>query len=91
MLERLLAAIAADEVRHAQSASDLLAKRIERDREGTVPLVLEAASRFRHFGGDVVADVPIALPGDEIAIRTFARRVERLCGLRLVDWLKSRI
>ena len=91
VLKHLLGLIAADEVRHAQSASDLIAKRIERDREAVVPQVFEAASRFRHFGGDVVPDIPVAMPGDEIAIRTFARRVERLCGERLVDWLKTRI
>jgi hypothetical protein len=29
--------------------------------------------------------------GDEVAIRTFAGRIERLCGVRLVDHLKSQL
>ncbi|MFN2566170.1 MAG: hypothetical protein ABR499_14330 [Gemmatimonadaceae bacterium] len=88
VLGELLALIATDEVRHAQSASDLLAKRIEADR-GIVSRVLDAATRFRHFGERAVGDVPVAMPGDPLAIRTFARRIERLCGVRLVDHLKE--
>jgi hypothetical protein len=87
VLARLLRWIAADEVRHAQSAADLLAARIAADRSGTVPLVLEAAVGFRHCGEEVVGEVPVALPGDPLAIRTFARRIERLCGVRLTDYL----
>jgi hypothetical protein len=87
VLAELLALIAADEVRHAQAAHDLLGARIERD-PALVPAVLDAAVHFRHFGDQVVGDVPVAFPGDPIAIRTFARRVERLCGVRLVDHLK---
>jgi len=90
VLAELLAFIAADEVRHAQAASDLLATRIASD-PGIVPAVLEAAVHFHHFGEQVVADVPVALPGDPLAIRSFARRIERLCGVRLVDHLKRRI
>ena len=90
VLSELLAFIAADEVRHAQSASDLLARRIAADRS-IVPVVLESAAHFQHFGERAVGAVPVAEPGDPLAIRTFARRIERLCGVRLVDWLKSRI
>lgn len=90
VLAELLEFIAADEVRHAQSASDLLAKQIARD-EDVVPRVLEAATRFRHFGERCIGDVPVALPGDPIAIRSFARRIERLCGVRYVDHLKEAI
>jgi hypothetical protein len=90
VLASLLAMIAADEVRHAQSASDLIAKRIAGD--GTViPRVLDAAAHFKHFGERAVGDVPVALPGDPLAIRTFARRIERLCGVRFVDHLKEAI
>ncbi len=88
VLADLLRRIAADEVRHAQSASDLLAKRIEADR-ALVPRVLEAAADFRHYGEEVVPELPVALEGDEIAIVTFAQRVERLCGVRLVEHLKA--
>jgi hypothetical protein len=88
VLSELLAFIAADEVRHAQSASDLLARRIARDAS-VVPRVLDAAARFRHFGERAVGDVPVAMPGDPLAIRSFARRIDRLCGIRLMDHLKE--
>ncbi len=88
VLTELLILIAADEVRHAQSASDLIARRISADRS-LVPRVLDAASRFRHFGEEVVGAVPVAQPGDPIALRTFVSRIERLCGIRLVDHLKA--
>jgi acyl-[acyl-carrier-protein] desaturase len=90
VLAELLAFIAADEVRHAQAASDLLAARIAHDAD-LVPAVLDAAVHFHHFGEQAVADVPVALPGDPLAIRSFARRIERLCGVRLVDHLKRQL
>jgi rubrerythrin len=90
VLADMLALIAADEVRHAQSASDLLGKRIADDRS-IVSRVLEAATHFKHFGERAIGDVPVAMPGDPLAIRTFARRIERLCGTRLVDHLKEAI
>ncbi len=90
VLGELLALIAADEVRHAQSASDLIAKRIDADAS-VIPRVLSAAAHFRHFGARAVADVPVAMPGDPTAIATFARRIERLCGTRLVDHLKEEL
>jgi hypothetical protein len=88
VLVEMLSRISADEVRHAQSASDLLAKRIAADHT-LVPRVLEAAAGFQHFGVRAVGEVPVALPGDPLAIRSFARRIERLCGVRLVDHLKA--
>ena len=49
-----------------------------------------AAAHFRHYGEEALggAAVPVAMAGDEVAIRTFATRIERLCGMRLVDHLK---
>lgn len=88
VLAGVLARIAADEVRHAQSASDLIAKRIAADASAA-GRVLEAATGFRHYGSEVVGEVPVAMHGDEVAIRTFADRIERLCGTRLVDHLKN--
>ncbi len=88
VLSRLMELIAADEVRHAQSASDLLAKRIDAD-PAAVPLILDAAVRFRHYGNAMVVEVPVAMPGDDVAIQTFAKRIERLCGVRIVDHLKG--
>ena len=90
VLAELLGLIAADEVRHAQNASDLIAKRIDADA-AVIPRVLRAAAHFRHFGERAVADVPVAMPGDPIAIATFAKRIERLCGMRLVDHLKEEL
>jgi hypothetical protein len=90
VLAEMLALIAADEVRHAQGASDLIAKRIAAD-PGAIPRVLRAAAHFHHYGEEVVPAVPVAMAGDPLAIRTFARRVERLCGTRLVDYLKGEL
>lgn len=89
-LRVLLGYIAADEVRHAQSASDLIAQRIAGNPD-LIPDVLRAASHFRHYGEEVVGHVPTAMQGDEVAIRTFATRIERLCGIRIVDHLKTEL
>jgi hypothetical protein len=88
VLAELLRLIAADEVRHAQGASDLLAKRIAADRSNA-QRVLDAAVHFRHYGELAVDAVPVAMAGDATAIRTFASRITRLCGMRMVDYLKS--
>ena len=88
VLADLLSRIAADEIRHAQSASDLIAKRIAAD-PALIPQVLDAALDFHHFGEEAIGAVPIAQPGDPIAIQTFAKRIERLCGIRLVDHIKN--
>ena len=88
VLAELLWLIAADEARHAQATSDLLARRIAAD-PATSRRILDAAAGFRHFGEQAVAAVPVALPGDPLAIRTFAARIEHLCGVRLVDHIKA--
>jgi hypothetical protein len=88
VLAELLSLIAADEVRHAQSAADLLEKRISADPALTAR-VPDAATSFHHFGERAIGEVPVALPGDPLAIRSFARRIERLCGVRLVDHIKE--
>ena len=88
VLRKLLRTMAADEVRHAQGAFDLVAARVHMDR-ALIPVVLAAASGFRHFGEEAVGEVPVAEPGDPQAIRSFARRIERLCGVRLVDHLRA--
>jgi len=88
VLADLLSRIADDEVRHAQSASDLIAKRIAADPT-VVRQVLDAALDFHHFGEEAIGKVPVAQPGDAIAIQTFAKRIERLCGVRLVDHIKQ--
>jgi hypothetical protein len=88
VLADLLSRIADDEVRHAQSASDLIAKRIAADPT-VIRQVLDAALDFHHFGEEAIGKVPVAQPGDAIAIQTFAKRIERLCGVRLVDHIKN--
>ena len=88
VLREMLSFIAADEVRHAQGAADLIAKRIESDAR-VVPQVLRAATDFHHYGEQAVETVPVAMEGDAVAIRTFATRIDRLCGIRLVDWMGS--
>lgn len=88
VLAKLLRLIAADEVRHAQGASDLIAKRIAAD-PANARRVLDAAVHFRHYGELAVDAVPVAMAGDAIAIRTFASRITRLCGMRMVDHLKA--
>lgn len=90
VLKNLLERIAADEIRHAQSAADLIAKRIASDPD-LVPQVLDAATNFRHYGAEAVPVVPVAMHCDEVAIRTFAKRIERLCNVRLVDHLKTQL
>ena len=87
VLADMLSMIAADEVRHAQSASDLIAARIAAD-PSVIPRVLDATLHFHHFGEQAIGTVPVAQPGDAVAIQTFARRIERLCGVRLVDHIK---
>ncbi len=89
VLADLLSRIADDEVRHAQSASDLIAKRIAADST-LIPRVLDAALDFHHFGEEAIGIVPVAQAGDSIAIQTFAKRIERLCGIRLVDHIKTK-
>jgi rubrerythrin len=88
VLAKLLRLIAADEVRHAQGASDLIAKRIAAD-PSNARRVLDAAVHFRHYGEQAVDAFPVAMAGDAIAIRTFASRITRLCGMRMVDHLKA--
>lgn len=90
VLRRLLKWIASDEIRHAQSTSDLIAKRIAVDPT-VIPRVLDAATTFRHFGEEAIGAVPVAQAGDPLALRTFAKRIERLCGMRLVDYYKERL
>ncbi len=90
VLRRILGLISADEIRHAQSASDLLAKRLAVD-PSIRGRILDAATHFQHFGAEVVDEVPVSMPGDSTAIRTFAKRIERLCGVRIFDHLKERL
>ena len=59
--------------------------------EETRKRVLQAAAGFHHYGVEVVGAVPVAMHGDDIAIRTFAQRIERLCDVRLVDFLKEQL
>jgi hypothetical protein len=88
VLAELLLLIAADEARHAQGTSDLLAKQIVRDRS-LIASVLDASARFRLFADEVGGLASVPHPGDVVAIKTLAVRIEQLCGVRLVDHLKA--
>jgi hypothetical protein len=88
VLAELLVHIAADDARHAQSVSDILATYIERE-PSTALRVLDAAADFHHVGEGPLTTVPVALPGDPVAIRSFIARVEGLCHTRLVDHIKA--
>src|SRR5438094_7919566 len=88
VLIALLHYIAADEVRHAQNASDLIAKRIATD-PAVIGGVLDAAAHFRHFGAEAIGAVPVALPGDPLATRTSHTRTQQPCGVRLLDYRQS--
>jgi hypothetical protein len=88
VLAELLSLIAAHVARQAQGTSEMIAKRFANDRS-VIARILESASRFRHFAADAVGMVPVAQAGDPLAIRTFAARIEQLCGVRLVDHIKA--
>jgi hypothetical protein len=88
VLTEMVSLIAADEGRHAQSASDLIAARIA-DDAAVVPRVLDAAAHVHHLGEEVIGERPVARTGDAVAVRTFVARIERLCGVRGEDQVKG--
>jgi hypothetical protein len=88
VLAQIAGHIARDEFRHTQFAFDLLAARLRRE-PGCRDRILDAASRFRHVGADVVAAVPISEKNDLPAIMTLNRRVRRLCGVSLAEHAKD--
>ena len=87
VLRQLLSYMARDEFRHAASAGDVLAKRIDADPSAAAR-VLAAAERFRHYGADVV-DVPVAIENDFEAIAAMNRKIRHLCGLAPTEHLKE--
>ena len=87
VLKELLTHMAHDEFRHRDSASDLLACRLEREPEARRS-ILHAAANFRHYGSDVV-DVPVAEEHNIEAIRAFNRKVRQLCGQDLPAFIRG--
>lgn len=90
VLARIASFIAKDEFRHTQFAFDLLEARLRQDGSRRAR-VLEAASRFRHVGADVVAAVPVSEKNDLPAIMTLNRRIRRLCGVSLADLARDEL
>jgi hypothetical protein len=84
VLRELLTLMTADETRHAQCIGDLIAKRVVGDR-AMASRVLDAAVHFHHFGDRVVGDFSVVMPANPVAIRAFAKRLESLCGMRVMD------
>src|SRR5439155_1128568 len=86
VLIALLHYIAADEVRHAQNASDLIAKRIATD-PAVIGGVLDAAAHFRHFGAEAIGAVPLSLlaagAGEVVAVDLNATQ-NHLVELKLI-------
>ena len=90
VLKLIATYIARDEFRHTQGAYDLLKARIESKRE-EVDTVLEATYNFKHYGNNVVSEVPVFQKNDMHAINTFIKKIERLTGKRLIDYVKKKI
>lgn len=90
VLAKIAAFIAKDEFRHTQFAFDLLEARLRQDGSRRTR-VLDAASRFRHVGADVVAAVPVSEKNDLPAIMTLNRRIRRLCGVSLADLARDEL
>ena len=88
VLSDLLSRIADDEVRHAQSASDLIAKRIAANRRSSH----ECSTRPR-ISANSAKRLSALFPSHSREIQSRSRhsqsRIERLCGIRLVDHIKS--
>jgi hypothetical protein len=87
VLRHILKLVARDELRHAQFAYELIAMRIERNRD-EISKVHEAARAFRHIGLEVVSDIPVAEQNEFAAIVTVSQKIKRLTGegLRMMDW-----
>lgn len=88
VLRELTGFIARDEFRHTQFAADLLEPRV-RDDPSARERVLQAAADFRHIGADVVDTVPVSEKNDLPAILTLNRRMRRLCGESLSDYVRG--
>ena len=88
VLKRIAGFIAQDEFRHTQFACDLLDVRIKAD-ESCRGRVLQAGAEFRHVGADVVPQVPISHKNDLGAILALNKRLQRLCGMSLSNFVKG--
>lgn len=78
VLAELLSFIAADEARHAQILSDLIALTIETE-PGSGARVMRHAERLRAAAND--SGRPHAWARDELALQAFVRKVESLVGI----------
>jgi hypothetical protein len=88
VLSELTGFIANDEFRHAQFATDLLEPRVRAD-ETVRRRVLETGLNFKHLAYEAIGSVPIAEKNDLAAILALNRRVRRLCGVSLAEYVKE--
>lgn len=89
VLRQISTYIAKDEFRHAQAAYDVIKRRLDRRLVSTQE-ILEVSYDFRHYGNDIVKEVPIFERNDLAAIYAFMKKIELLTGKRLVDYVKQK-
>ena len=90
VLKRIAGFIAQDEFRHTQFAYDLLDARVKED-QSCRERVLQAGLEFRHVGADAVPQVPISHKNDLGAILALNKRLQRLCGISLSNFVKGSV
>lgn len=88
VLKQIANFITRDEFRHSQISFDLMKARIESKKEAT-QRILEAAYNFRHYGTEILAEVPVFQRNDIQAINTFMKKVALLTGKRFIDYVKE--
>lgn len=89
VLKSIARNIARDEFRHTQAAYDILDLYL-RTHPKEKMAVMEATYNFKHYGHLAVEEVPIFQRNDIQAITTFIKKVERLTGIRLIDYIKEK-
>lgn len=86
VLKSMLEQFSGEEETHAEFAFDLLAKRV-RQNPGDADRILWCAQHFEHVGGYVLPRVSAATDDNLRSIDALNRRIERLVGRRLSDYI----
>lgn len=86
VLKSMLERFSGEEATHAEFAFDLLAKRLRRD-PAAADRILWCAHHFQHVGGYVLPRVSAATDDNLRPIDALNRRIERLVGRRLSDYV----
>lgn len=84
VLAKLAQFIAGDEFRHSEGGFRILQNLVSRHPE-SIPKVIAAANRFRHYGNDVV-EVPVSLRNDLDAILKVVKKTQRVCNVPLAEF-----